>query len=260
MMSNDLVMLRVVIVSGRKPERETFKRAASQLPLPMEVIEFDPGAEPAGICERLVRARPDMVVVDVRMDADARAAIMASVGAMADRPLLVLFGCTRHKVAEALAAGLAADGLTTAPISKTRALALLHGCLRARTGSRALIVDQSSEVRSVVAKVLAASRFRLSVQEAGNAAAAIDLVLRQGLDLVFLDCDLPGRDGFSTLAELKRIRPDIEVVMMAAAADPALRKRAEEAGAHDLLVKPFYTRDIDAVLNRLFGLTEWAAA
>ena len=217
MMSNDLVMLRVVIVSGRKPERETFKRAASQLPLPMEVIEFDPGAEPAGICERLVRARPDMVVVDVRMDADARAAIMASVGAMADRPLLVLFGCTRHKVAEALAAGLAADGLTTAPISKTRALALLHGCLRARTGSRALIVDQSSEVRSVVAKgadgePVSTVRSRRPETQPPQSTACCGRARDRVSGLRYA-----GTGRLFDAGRTQRIRPDIEVVMMTAA-------------------------------------------
>ena len=55
-----------------------------------------------------------------------------------------------------------------------------------------LIVDDSSTVRSVIRKVLQASRFRLNSDEADEGAKAIAQVEKQPYDIVFLDCHMPG--------------------------------------------------------------------
>ena len=65
---------------------------------------------------------------------------------------------------------------------------------------------------------------------------------------------MPGLDGFATLAVLKRAHPDIKVVMMTGTRDVRIEDRARAEGATDFLYKPFFAKDIDAVLNRLFGL------
>ena len=64
----------------------------------------------------------------------------------------------------------------------------------------------------------------------------------------------PVMDGWATLAELQRNHPKLAVVMMTGANDNRIVDRARTAGAKELLFKPFYPKDIDAVLSRLFGL------
>jgi FixJ family two-component response regulator len=48
--------------------------------------------------------------------------------------------------------------------------------------------------------------------------------------------------------------PDMKVVMITGTRDVRIEDRARASGAKDFLYKPFFAKDIDAVLNRLFGL------
>jgi CheY-like chemotaxis protein len=105
-----------------------------------------------------------------------------------------------------------------------------------------------------VHKVLQASRFRHNAEEASEGKAAVERVERQRFDIVFLDCHMPGVDGFATLGQLRRVQPDIKVVMITGTRDMRIEDRARAEGARDFLYKPFFAKDIDAVLNRLFGL------
>jgi CheY-like chemotaxis protein len=74
-----------------------------------------------------------------------------------------------------------------------------------------------------------------------------------GFDLVLLDCNMPGIDGFETLAQIRQKAPRADVVMMTTAEDGDLAKRAEASGAAAFIKKPFYPADIDAIITRLYG-------
>ena len=65
---------------------------------------------------------------------------------------------------------------------------------------------------------------------------------------------MPVVDGFAALAEFQRAHPDMKVVMITGTRDVRIEDRARTEGAKDFLYKPFYAKDIDGVLNRLFGL------
>lgn len=82
----------------------------------------------------------------------------------------------------------------------------------------------------------------------------MDRMKKQRFDIVFLDCHMPGIDGFEALATLKRQHPDTKVVMITGTRDIRIEDRARAEGARDFLYKPFFAKDIDAVFNRLFGL------
>jgi CheY-like chemotaxis protein len=116
-------------------------------------------------------------------------------------------------------------------------------------------VDNSSTVRTVIRKVIQASRYRLEAEEAGTSAAAIACAEQQHSNIIFLDCHMPDMDGFATLKALRRAHPHTKIVMMTGTRDMRFEDRACAEGASDFLYKPFYPKDIDAVLNRLFGLT-----
>jgi CheY-like chemotaxis protein len=159
------------------------------------------------------------------------------------------------KTREVLTDGLEVDSALAKPIDLQEACDLLNRCIRARLPKRVLIVDDSSTVRSVIRKVLLASRYRLETEEAQDGAAAIALAKKQRFDFVFLDCEMPVVDGFTALAEFKRDHAAMEVVMITGTRDFRIEDRARAGGAKDFLFKPFFAKDVDAVLNRLFGLT-----
>jgi CheY-like chemotaxis protein len=252
--SDDFVTLKVLVVSDAGLEREVLRHAASQASVPVLLSEIGAIDDAAPVCQHLNREPPDVVVLDSRVPHAARKAIIEAARSLPAHPLVIILGYGDVRALDIVAEATAVDGIVTAPIEPARALALLDGCVRARFANRVLIVDDSSTVRSVVKKVLQASRFQLEVHEADDGSSAIERARSEHFDIVFLDCHMPGFDGFATLSELQRIRPGVKVVMMTASADSGTAERARAAGADHLLTKPFYAQDIDAVLNRVFGL------
>ena len=117
-----------------------------------------------------------------------------------------------------------------------------------------LIVDDSGTTRAVVRKILSASRFALDMHEASEGIAALGEIGSGNFGLVFLDYNMPGLNGFETLSEIKRTAPNVSVVMMTATVDNKIADRAHSSGALAFLKKPFFPADIDAVLERHYGL------
>jgi CheY-like chemotaxis protein len=137
---------------------------------------------------------------------------------------------------------------------------MIDNCARARLPKHVLVVDDSSNVRAVVRKVLQASRFRLEIAEAADGNSAHEQIESRPFDLVLLDCNMPGVDGFATLERFKNSRADIPVVMITSTRDPRIEDRARASGADEFMFKPFYAKDIDTILCRLFGLMGRVAA
>jgi CheY-like chemotaxis protein len=253
-MSDDFISLKMLIVSEAAAERELVRRAALQASVLIDVTEIAAAGDANAALEALKRDNYDAIFLDSRMPKASRQEVLDAARESNGRPLTILVGAAEMKTREVLTDGLAVDGVLAKPIEMGELESLLANCVRARLPNRALIVDDSSTVRSVIRKVLQASRFRFEAEEAEAGAAAIELASKQHFDMIFLDCNMPGLDGFATLAEIRRIRPDAKVVMITGTRDIRIEDRAHAEGARDFLYKPFFAKDIDAVLNRLFGL------
>jgi PAS domain S-box-containing protein len=85
---------------------------------------------------------------------------------------------------------------------------------------------------------------------AATAEIGIELVRRVRPNVVIMDINLPGMDGFAATRRLREWPEtrDIPVIGLSAAAMPRDRKRAEEAGLHRYLTKPV---DVDALISAL---------
>jgi CheY-like chemotaxis protein len=180
---------------------------------------------------------------------DAYKAAMIKVARMV-RPTLLMFvsapyGSSRFE---------GADGMLAKPSSIDDARKLAEICIRTKVPTRVLIVDDSGTMRRIVRKILSASRFPIDLYEAAEGIAALDQLRTGNFGLVFLDYNMPGFNGFETLAEIKRETPDVAVVMMTSTVSNAIADRAHAAGALAFLKKPFFPADIDAVLDRYYGL------
>ena len=92
------------------------------------------------------------------------------------------------------------------------------------------------------------------MHEAAEGIAALEQLRTGKFGLVFLDYNMPGFNGIETLSEIKRIAPQVSVVMMTSTRDSAVIDRAHAAGALAFLKKPFYPADIDTVIERHYGL------
>ena len=253
-MSDDFISMKMLVVSEAASDHELLRQASAQASIPVDASELGAPGDPIAMAELLARENFDVVFFDSRIARPARQEFLNVIRAAPSRPLAVLIAPATIKTREVLTEGLEVDSALAKPIDLQETRDLIDCCIRARLPQRVLIVDDSSTVRSVVRKVLQASRCKRTAEEAADGSAAIELAKKQRFDIVFLDCQMPGIDGFATLGILKAAHPDMKVVMMTGTRDHRIEDRARTEGAKDFLFKPFFAKDVDAVLNRLFGL------
>ena len=102
---------------------------------------------------------------------------------------------------------------------------------------RILIVDDEQSVREVLSEYFTEQGY--SVESAGGGEEALALVERGTPDLVLLDVRMPGIDGVETLRRIRKIAPDVSVIMVTANEDVGLARETLKLGALDYVAKPF---------------------
>ncbi len=70
-------------------------------------------------------------------------------------------------------------------------------------------------------------------------------------DIAFMDIKLPGKNGVESLAEIRGFCPGAQVVMMTGFSESALLDQARQAGAVDILRKPFRLKEMFNIIDRL---------
>jgi CheY-like chemotaxis protein/Tfp pilus assembly ATPase PilU len=119
--------------------------------------------------------------------------------------------------------------------------------------TKVLLVDDEDSLRKVVKDLL--ERDGYIVSEARDGVQALDQVDRVGPDIIVLDLNMPGLDGYGVLSHL-RSRPataDIPVIVLTAKSDEDNEVRVFELGADDFLTKPFRARALSARLEAVLG-------
>src|SRR5262245_59772799 len=123
------------------------------------------------------------------------------------------------------------------------------------TPTRLVVIEDDQAIRRGVADALRASGYE--VAEAGDGVRGLEEAVRPGIDLVLLDLMLPRRDGLDLLAQLRRSRPALPVIILTARGGEDDRVRGLKMGADDYVVKPFSAREllarVEAVLRRSLG-------
>ncbi len=108
----------------------------------------------------------------------------------------------------------------------------------APAGTRILVVDDNVNVRMVAVAILQGAGY--TVVEAEDGQEAVDIFRRDpnAIDCVLLDHNMPKMDGEEVLAELKKIRSDIRVVLNSGFARDDMTARFKGTGLADILHKP----------------------
>jgi two-component system alkaline phosphatase synthesis response regulator PhoP len=128
---------------------------------------------------------------------------------------------------------------------------------------RVLVVEDDPDIVELITHYLRAEG--LEVAALGDGRLALERLRGGGHDLVILDLQLPGLDGLSLCAELRRDKRTraLPVIMLTARGDEADRVVGLEVGADDYVVKPFSPKElvarVRALLRRLERHEEEAA-
>jgi DNA-binding NarL/FixJ family response regulator len=107
---------------------------------------------------------------------------------------------------------------------------------------RILIVDDLPHVRQELASLLqlAARKFQPDIEIAGeaqNGNEAIGQAQTLRPDVILMDLEMPGIDGYEAASQIKALQPSCQIIALTIHSDEEARQRALAAGMMDLVVK-----------------------
>jgi CheY-like chemotaxis protein len=128
---------------------------------------------------------------------------------------------------------------------------------RPKTSSKVLIVDDDRIVLSLVRTTL--QNYGMRCETVNNGNDALRLIRQQNPDVVVLDVNMPGLDGYEVLSRIREENLPTLVVLVTARQQEHDVLRGFQLGADDYLVKPFNPPELVARIKRLLRSTAKAA-
>ncbi|MEZ5872865.1 MAG: ATP-binding protein [Nitratireductor sp.] len=128
------------------------------------------------------------------------------------------------------------------------------------TGLKILAVDDNMVNREVLRDALQTFKIDVTLAESGE--EALDLVSLKDFDLIFMDCSMPGMDGFETTRHIREIenhmgRSPVPVVALTAHVSGEESQKWRKSGMNGYLTKPF---TIETIVNTIREQTRFADA
>ena len=117
-----------------------------------------------------------------------------------------------------------------------------------------LITEDDQVQREVIADILLRAEYDVTASASGH--ESLDVIESQPFDLLVTDMRMPGMDGLELLQNAKRIRPDMEIIVMTAHATIETAVTAMKEGAIDYLAKPFDKDELLVVVARSMERTD----
>jgi pilus assembly protein CpaE len=116
---------------------------------------------------------------------------------------------------------------------------------------RVVIVDDISETREHLSKLLS---FEADIDVVGAAASgeeAVDMTGRLQPDILLMDINMPGMDGIATTERVSATFPLTSIIMMSVQGEADYLRRSMLAGAREFLVKPFSSDELTASIRQV---------
>ncbi|MEQ8164943.1 MAG: nitrogen regulation protein NR(I), partial [Alphaproteobacteria bacterium] len=115
-------------------------------------------------------------------------------------------------------------------------------------GQTILLADDDAAIRMVLNQAL--SRAGYEVRPTGNISTMWNWVTRGEGDILITDVSMPDGNAFDVMPKIKKLRPELPIVVMSAQNTFMTAIRASEMGAYEYLPKPFDITEVLAVVGR----------
>ncbi|MFJ6536561.1 response regulator [Paenarthrobacter sp. NPDC091711] len=116
---------------------------------------------------------------------------------------------------------------------------------------RLVIADDQALVRGALAALLGLEPDIEVVAELGDGIGVADAVVEYSADVAMLDVEMPGLDGISAAAAVRRAAPSCRVLMVTTFGRPGYLRRAMQAGASGFVVKDTPARQLAEAVRRV---------
>lgn len=101
---------------------------------------------------------------------------------------------------------------------------------------RVFIVDDEDDFRETIVKRLNARK--IQAEGASSGIRALEVLKEKDFDVIVLDVKMPDMDGIETLRHIKKMKPEIEVIMLTGHASVEFGLKGMQLGAFDYVMKP----------------------
>ncbi|MBQ0769248.1 MAG: sigma-54-dependent Fis family transcriptional regulator [Bizionia sp.] len=112
--------------------------------------------------------------------------------------------------------------------------------------SKILVIEDEAAIRRVLVKILSEENEKYQLEEAEDGLAGIEKIKKEDFDLVLCDIKMPKMDGVEVLEAIKKIKPEIPIVMISGHGDLDTAVNTMRLGAFDYISKP---PDLNRLLN-----------
>lgn len=118
-----------------------------------------------------------------------------------------------------------------------------------KKAKRILLVDDHKNIRILLTELLSSMGYQVS--QAKNGEEAMKLVEIGPIDLVMTDLKMPGMDGIELTLAIRRVKPDLVIIVYSGYRFIDTAPAALKAGANEYITKPFLQTKIKQVVERL---------
>ncbi len=112
--------------------------------------------------------------------------------------------------------------------------------------SKILIIEDEAAIRRVLKKIISEENEGYQVEEAADGLLGLEMILNNDYDLVLCDIKMPKMDGVEVLDKVKKVKPEIPIVMISGHGDLDTAVNTMRLGAFDYISKP---PDLNRLLN-----------
>jgi|TARA_B100001971_G_scaffold172368_1_gene164966 DNA-binding NtrC family response regulator len=119
---------------------------------------------------------------------------------------------------------------------------------------KVLFIDDDVTFSKVMRKEL--SRMGYSVVCVGKGETAIEELKKRNFDVIVLDIKMPGIGGLKTLKRIKKMEPEVEVIMLTGQATIESAVESMKIGAYDYITKPCRLNELDILLKKAYEKRE----
>ena len=112
--------------------------------------------------------------------------------------------------------------------------------------AKILVIEDEAAIRRVLVKILSEENEAYSVDEAEDGLSGIEKIKNDDFDLILCDIKMPKMDGVEVLEAVKKIKPEIPIVMISGHGDLDTAVNTMRLGAFDYISKP---PDLNRLLN-----------
>ncbi len=117
-----------------------------------------------------------------------------------------------------------------------------------------MLVDDEPNFREIMSKFF--QRRKIDFETAPGCLDALDMLGQHSFDVVVMDVSMPGLDGIECMAEMKKVQPDLEVIILTGHASLNVGINGMKKGAFDYCLKPI---EFDELLEKIVLAKEKAS-